>query len=415
MASATDIITYIGVPLAVLGVFPLIWNMFASLLIWNRLRSSLCKNAKPLFDFRIDPVAGIVATSFYGATLTVSDLNEGLPHLDLHTQTVACPENYLLGATWMSLLDLRLPIKSRDRRYAQRFLVDTTMKTDFFGLKLDWASFVYLALALGVSADDPGFCDIKRSLSHDVYPAKRVTLCSVHGEVIGVTFAEGVPVAELLGRELKFSLQRALAWDLVMVTAENQGQSRLVPLMGPGGSLLSGNSTEEFSLGLFNNPQREAAFALKPVEAALIWSLYVEETLHSSNSPPGEILPVAQDVLKVRQDAILELRRLQNLEQRLESVFPLNWELREKLASILGPVPQHTEDMYLDTMWPLLQNNATFQDIRDNFSPSLQYRVRNDADLNDLSTPMALLARIFLATSVVQKWKQEDWDTESGQ
>ena len=44
MASATDIITYIGVPLAVLGVLPILYTFAIAIVTQRRIRSSLIQH-----------------------------------------------------------------------------------------------------------------------------------------------------------------------------------------------------------------------------------------------------------------------------------------------------------------------------------------------------------------------------------
>jgi hypothetical protein len=48
MASATDVITYIGIPLAVLSVLPIFYTFFLSILTQRRIRSLLHHGHKPL-------------------------------------------------------------------------------------------------------------------------------------------------------------------------------------------------------------------------------------------------------------------------------------------------------------------------------------------------------------------------------
>ena len=38
----------------------------------------------------------------------------------------------------------------------------------------------------------------------------------------------------------------------------------------------------------------------------------------------------------------------------------------------------------------------------------------HNIDLNDLSSPIAVCARIILSTSIIQVWRREDWETVLG-
>ncbi|KAK7631956.1 hypothetical protein IWX47DRAFT_908971 [Phyllosticta citricarpa] len=64
MPSATDLITYIGVPLTVLGLLPIFWNIFLSLLIRYRLSASIPSEFRHFFDLIADPANGDVILTF---------------------------------------------------------------------------------------------------------------------------------------------------------------------------------------------------------------------------------------------------------------------------------------------------------------------------------------------------------------
>ncbi|KAK7529982.1 uncharacterized protein J3D65DRAFT_164863 [Phyllosticta citribraziliensis] len=60
MPSATDLITYIGIPLTVLGLLPIFWNIFQSLLIRHRLSVSMPPEFRHIFDLIANPANGDV-------------------------------------------------------------------------------------------------------------------------------------------------------------------------------------------------------------------------------------------------------------------------------------------------------------------------------------------------------------------
>ena len=55
---------------------------------------------------------------------------------------------------------------------------------------------------------------------------------------------------------------------------------------------------------------------------------------------------------------------------------------------------------YLD-IWNELQGNETFVALEANFNPVPTLRTRSDADLTQLTTPMAVLSRVIIAVSSI--------------
>ncbi|OQO12297.1 hypothetical protein B0A48_02938 [Cryoendolithus antarcticus] len=60
MPSAVDVITYVGVPLTVAGVLPLLWNMAKALWIRSKLSNSIPWQFRSYFHLIADPAAGTV-------------------------------------------------------------------------------------------------------------------------------------------------------------------------------------------------------------------------------------------------------------------------------------------------------------------------------------------------------------------
>lgn len=328
----------------------------------------------------------------------------------------------------MSLLDLQLPIHNHSLRYPQRFVVDSSFKTQFTGLKCDWPSFVYLALALGVSAYDNGLLQIRRRCDTHFDSIKEVTLYSITDQdLIEVSFTQGTPVGKLK-RKSKFSLRRALAWDLVMAVPSAQGVMELVPLIPP--TSFSENDESKsccVAPGCSSSSQREMRYTKNRLEAALTWVLYVEQTLRLAGAMEPHLLPIPQDVLEIRMNTAVELRTLEHLNSRLAKIFPSDTVLTKRLTEILQPSQesrafpppnnQHQRsvdnDFELD-IWPALRDNTTFQALRRNFDPSPHVRTNADVDLNDTSSDISLLARIIIVTSTARKWKKREWITDAG-
>ncbi|KAK8186763.1 hypothetical protein BC567DRAFT_270925 [Phyllosticta citribraziliensis] len=60
MPNATDLITYIGVPLTVLGIFPILLNIAKAGWIWYRLSKSIPRELRPFYNLIADPANGNV-------------------------------------------------------------------------------------------------------------------------------------------------------------------------------------------------------------------------------------------------------------------------------------------------------------------------------------------------------------------
>ena len=75
MTTATDIITYIGVPLAVLGVLPIIYTVVNSLITTHRIRKVLRKNAIDA-DTRSSLLSGVFEVSLPRFSITPLDRDE---------------------------------------------------------------------------------------------------------------------------------------------------------------------------------------------------------------------------------------------------------------------------------------------------------------------------------------------------
>ncbi|KAK7529985.1 uncharacterized protein J3D65DRAFT_607655 [Phyllosticta citribraziliensis] len=60
MASATDVITYVGVPLTVMGIMPILWNFLKAFLIRFRLSQTIPWELRPFYTISADAANGDV-------------------------------------------------------------------------------------------------------------------------------------------------------------------------------------------------------------------------------------------------------------------------------------------------------------------------------------------------------------------
>ncbi|KAL9131221.1 MAG: hypothetical protein Q9175_006821 [Cornicularia normoerica] len=170
------------------------------------------------------------------------------------------------------------------------------------------------------------------------------------------------------------------------------------------------------------------------MERALVWVFYAESLYHeSSRQPPQPLIPkqvldLEVNVLPVTEDAVEELRLMTDLEGSLIEIFltqgPLvssnltalrqEWDNQDVIVEDKRKACPYTENPpgYLD-IWNKIQGNDTFIALKDNYNPVPTFRTRSDADLTQLTTPMALLARVIIAVSSIQKWPREEWSVQT--
>ncbi|EEP79367.1 predicted protein [Uncinocarpus reesii 1704] len=95
-ASASDIITYIGVPLAVLGVMPIIYTCIRALLILRSIRLALARNGhSDSAVTRGSMMSGIVEVELPRCTITPLDRDQDPEYWELNPE-----RSFLKGGTW---------------------------------------------------------------------------------------------------------------------------------------------------------------------------------------------------------------------------------------------------------------------------------------------------------------------------
>jgi hypothetical protein len=284
MADSGTQITYIGVPLTVAGVIPLLWNMVVAIQIWLRLRASIPPSLRRYYSLIIDPAAGQVtvvarmptlsspgqwitsnpgndrnslqkqsAESVSWPTVVVDAMRKitprphrqardhgtsrlasfistgvlssfGMP-FDILMRSMSQADRLgditggvrfgiirskLLHRPWMSVIEncnFRMRPSDEmdeDQREEVRFTVQSDMKaSDFTPLMMTWAHFVWICLALGVSAYDPLW---QSSIPY--------TIKNGEGKDLIKLFEDNDRLYARLssGQEVSYVTHRALAW-----------------------------------------------------------------------------------------------------------------------------------------------------------------------------------------------------------
>jgi hypothetical protein len=342
-------ITHIGVPLTVAGVIPLLWNMVVALQIWLRLRASIPPNLRKYYSLIMDPAAGQVTVVARTPTLSSpgqsmisgSEVSEkhstefvswhlaiitgflsqiGIPNEKLMQSvfgggvTFAITRSKLLHRPWMSVIEnckfsIRIPDEiDDDQREEVRFTVQSDMKaSDFTPLMMTWAHFVWVCLALDVSAFDPLWqssipCTIKDGRGKDL-----IKLFEDNDRLY----------ARLLsGQTVTYVTHRTLAWYNIKFNGEvlfplGCGTSSQVPIS-------SVNISSELSA-----PVSLQTRAQKPAEKTLIGVVCGEEPqdcehplaaacdwVHYRRDSPPDWVTVSQRMLEYRQRILCYLKDL---------------------------------------------------------------------------------------------------------
>jgi hypothetical protein len=392
-------ITYIGVPLTVAGVIPLLWNMVVAIQIWLRLRVSIPPRLRQYYSLIIDPAAGQVTVvarmpilsspgqwTTSGSELSKKPLEQestesiswptvivdaarkttlrphrrardhgttrlasvistgilssfGMP-FELLMQSMSQADRLgditggvkfcvtrsrLLHRPWMSIIEhckfsMRPPDElDDDQREEVRFTVQSDMKaSDFTPLMMTWAHFVWVCLALNVSAYDPLW---QSSIPY--------TIKNGEGKDMIRLFEDNDRLyAKLLsGQEVTYVTHRALAWYNIAFNGEvlfplGCGTLSQVPISSLNiSSELSAPALLQEGAQTLDSAVRgkEPQECDHPLAAACYWMLYRRDL-------PAGWITVSQDMLEYRQRILCHLKDLDDRNLLLD-----------KLVSIMGP------------------------------------------------------------------------------
>ncbi|KAM0800314.1 hypothetical protein BDR22DRAFT_963277 [Usnea florida] len=426
MPNATDIITYIGVPLAVLGVMPLLWNMVKSFIIRYRLQYrwqySFPKDARKHYSFIMDPAAGTVTVGVDAPQLEFGNIlrsslwrsNQSFP---FGRGFLYNREKDLMIEPWMGFESVGIHPSYTGTR--KRFTVGYDLRVESVNLACSWQVLVILSLALGVDPYRGGLLDLKRKLSTNFGEISLKS--SDRKSIINVRKLQDRVLAHVVKPSSQYSVCLGMAWDCTMVEACGT-DVHVVPLSMPRFQRLlhdpEFHATHRLHLEFHEGPWPTG------MARALVWVIYAETYYHEFASLFDRVLPVTQEILKIREDILEELKLVDNLEASLNEVFLSEDSLVHSILAALGhewatqvedkrKSRPYTEDPpgYVD-IWDKLQDNDTFKALKNNYHPVPSLRTRSDADLTQPTTPMAVLARVIIAVSSIQKWPREEWSVE---
>jgi hypothetical protein len=369
-------ITYIGVPLTVAGVLPLLWNMFMAIHIWLKLKRSIPLGYREYYSLLPDPAAGKVtvvartpslerpglwptkaggyglrkpllpkpktalpsladhvafvpiAPALSGLTASKLTVNDG--NITVPFRSFKMPRRTLLGRTWMTLADrCALVLGSpeddenayetkleRDEEDEIRFSVESDMNANApTPLRMDWAQFVWFSLALGVPPYNSEWCGSYPCTLKDIEGNALITLFESEGQFFARLFTE---------RNISYSLNRAFAWHNVILEREGlwplgwQRKSH-VPLssvqISPGlSTLLNTNELERGASSVLRG--KEAQDCEDPLASACRWMLYHRRY----RSITRVSIPVSQQMMEFRERALCHLHLLDKKGQLEEKI-----------------------------------------------------------------------------------------------
>ncbi|MCJ1450129.1 hypothetical protein MMC28_000458 [Mycoblastus sanguinarius] len=148
MPNATDIITYIGVPLAVLGVLPILYTAINSLFTIRRIKQLLKKNGLPEASTRGSLMSGVVEVSLPRFSITPLDRKEDPEYWKLNRQPSTLTGGSWTVFNWNCLItgsrlyrlqysaDLQVPQAEIDFEELMSFLLDRGAVPDVKGLHM---------------------------------------------------------------------------------------------------------------------------------------------------------------------------------------------------------------------------------------------------------------------------------------
>ena len=393
--------------------------MAKSFVIRYRLQSSLPKDARKHYSLIMDPAAGNVSVGVDTPQLDLSSLLQSASEHYLGTGFLINRKNDLLNKSWMEFECIGIHPSYTGTR--KRFTVAYDLRVESVGLKCAWTAFVVFSLAVGVDPYRGGLLDLKHKISTNL---REITLKSSDNiSILNVRKQENRVLARIMRQYTTYSLFRGLAW--VGCTIEAHGRDlHLVHLGLP----TIGNSSNSHATHRSHIHFKNDTWPTQAMARALVWVLYAEtyyhEPMRSLMITSDRILPVTQEILEIREDILEELKLVENLEASLNEVFLRENSLVRTILTALGHEWNiHGKDKrksrpftdkppgYVD-IWDMLQDNDTFKALKDNYHPIPALRTRSDADLAQLTTPMAILARVIIAVSSVQMWPREEWSVE---
>ena len=428
-------------PLAVLGVLPLLWNMVKSFLIYYRLKKSIAGlEIRREFSIVMDPAAGTVAVSHPRFEMLLSDVLTLRPW---ECEMLLRPHDWLLCKSWMCFATIGQPVHTTMRRNdIQRFQVSSDMNIGPVRVQIRWNTFVIIALALGTDPYTTDFRNLKEQLST---PFRDMSQSIDSGHVVitvlkrdDVVTARISPISSL--RQSVFDSRTALAWASVMVVHHGD-RVNLIPSKrnAAADELLSCIPDEHKRHRTLD--ERFASYSHADLGIALVWAFYSDAMhrnipftysslfLHREDSARNPLVG-PQYLLKTRIKVLGQLRQIESLEMTLRSILATDEEdlVVDKILPLLnkevkslnfgfescGPhsKPQRLvlatdlarECDELTKRYQMMENNDSFRTLREHFDPTLNALEDANLDLLEATSEMGILARVMVAISSMRFW-----------
>lgn len=148
MPNASDIITYIGIPLAVLGVLPILYTAINSLITIRRIQATLIRNGLSEAITRGSLMSGIVEVSLPRYSITPLDREEDEEYWELNPRPSSLKGGTWTAFHWNCLItgsklyrlqysdDLQVPQAEIEFEELMGFLLDRGAVPDVKGLRM---------------------------------------------------------------------------------------------------------------------------------------------------------------------------------------------------------------------------------------------------------------------------------------
>ena len=409
--------------------------MVNSFIIRHRLLSSLTKTVRKEYSLIMDPTAGTVLVGVNTPKIHFEYLWQSTSSFCLNSRVILNKRNDLLGESWMDFEDSGIYAFYYGSR--KKFVVGYDLGVQSVGAECDWSAFVYLSLAFGVDPYNGGLSDLKRNISTSFRDI--VLKSSGNFPILHVRKQGDRVIARIIPDSAIFSIRTGLAWSCIMLIVK--GWDVHVMSLGKDIGDEALPNTFDLATSTVHVHSKSQTWPGQAMERALVWVFYAESLYHESSRqlpqsliPKQEldlevnVLPVTQKFLNIREDAVEELRLMTDLEGSLIEIFltegPLvssilaalrqEWDNQDVILEDKRKARPYTENPpgYLD-IWNKIQGNDTFIALKDNYNPVPTFRTRSDADLTQLTTPMALLARVIIAVSSIQNWPRKEWSVQT--
>lgn len=180
MPNASDIITYIGIPLAVLGVLPILYTAINSLITIRRIQATLIRNGLSEAITRGSLMSGIVEVSLPRYSITPLDREEDEEYWELNPRPSSLKGGTWTAFHWNCLItgsklyrlqysdDLQVPQAEIEFEELMGFLLDRGAVPDVKGLRMLRLSGLWTPTGTSLMlSPDTLHCALKVSVPND--------------------------------------------------------------------------------------------------------------------------------------------------------------------------------------------------------------------------------------------------------